>query len=193
MLTASWTKTIRDADKVALIDGIEYRDDGVLDDFVLQRRDAERSLSTIGLRDVGSSHRLCSVAAAVYRGMQRAQPAIQPLQILLPHHAVDTGCRATLERVEAFPKPLHSDVMQKRCEACSLILPCCFAHTLQVRRRGNPALGPDRGSPHRVPLGRRPSLHSLRRLRGVRLLLRYYAAVRLPTPTPIRLIASSLP
>jgi hypothetical protein len=34
MLTAPWTKTIRDTDKVALIDGIEYRDDGVLDDFV---------------------------------------------------------------------------------------------------------------------------------------------------------------
>jgi hypothetical protein len=27
MLTAPWTKTIRDADKVALINGIEYRDD----------------------------------------------------------------------------------------------------------------------------------------------------------------------
>lgn len=85
MLTAPWAKTIRDADKVALIDRIEYRDDGVLDDFVLQRRDAERSLSTISLRDVGSSHRLCSVAAAVYRSMQRAQPAIELLQIHLPH------------------------------------------------------------------------------------------------------------
>jgi len=71
MLTAPWTKTIRDADKVALIDGIEHRDDGVLDDFVFQRGNAERPLGSIGLRDVGSSHRVCSVAAAVYRGMQR--------------------------------------------------------------------------------------------------------------------------
>jgi hypothetical protein len=36
MLIAPWTKTIRDADKVALIDGIEHSDDGVLNDFVFQ-------------------------------------------------------------------------------------------------------------------------------------------------------------
>jgi len=113
--------------------------------------------------------------------------------MLLPHDAIDPGRCVAFERVEALPKPLHSNVVQKRCEACLLIPPRCFAHTLQIRRRGNPALSPDRGSPHRVPLGRRPSLHSLRRLRGVRLLLRYYAVVRLPTPVPIRLIARSLP
>jgi len=44
MLTAPWTKTIREADEIALINGIEYRDDSVLEDFVLQRRDGQREL-----------------------------------------------------------------------------------------------------------------------------------------------------
>src|SRR5215831_14746668 len=193
MLITPPPKAIGEADKVALVDGIEHGDQCVLNDFVLQRRNAQWSPRAIGLRDVGPSDRLCAVAAAVDRRVQRTQSGIQRPQILLPHHSIDPGRCVTLKRVEAFPEALRSEVMQKRCEARSLVPPRYLAHALQIRRRGCPALCPDRGSPQRVPLGRRPSFHSLRGLRPVRLLPKYYAVVRLPTSVPARLIASSIP
>src|SRR6516165_2028046 len=138
---------------------------------------------------------ILSSSAAMPRGrcVPHVQPAIQRLPILLPHHSIDAGRRIALERVEAFPDALRREVVQKRCEAHSLISLCYFAHALQTRRRGYPALCPDRGSPQRAPLGRRPSLHNLLSSRCVRLLLEYYAAVRLPTSVPARLIASGIP
>src|SRR5262249_50777303 len=121
------------------------------------------------------------------------QPAIQRLPILLPNHSIDAGRRIALERVEAFPEALRREVVQKRCEAHSLIPLCYSAHALQARRRGYPALCPDRGSPQRVPLGRLPPLHPLHSSRCVRLLPKYSAVVRLPPSIPARLIASSIP
>src|SRR5215468_8494592 len=130
MLITTPPKAIGEADKVALVDGIEHGDQCVLNDFVLQRRNAQWSPRAIGLRDVGPSDRLCAVAAAVDRRVQRTQSGIQRLPILLPYHAIDTGRRIALERVEAFPETLWREVVQKRCEARSLIPPCHFAHAL---------------------------------------------------------------
>src|SRR5215471_9003980 len=64
------------------------------------------------------------------------------------------------------------------------VLPCCFAHTLQPAWPAFPARCPARVRLLRVLLGLRPSLHNLRRrsLAFVRLLRRYYAAVRLLAP-----------
>ena len=54
MLPASWSKTVAESLKVLLPDLAEYFPYRVLDDFVLQRRDPQWPLSTIGLRDPGS-------------------------------------------------------------------------------------------------------------------------------------------
>src|SRR6516165_6171817 len=66
--------------------------------------------------------------------------------------------------------------------------PCCLAlrgsHTIQSDQRIQPALRPGCGRLHRVPLGRSPSLHHVRRCLVhtlVRRFLRHYAIVRLPT------------
>src|ERR1700730_15126576 len=63
------------------------------------------------------------------------------------------------------------------------VLSCCFAHTLQPAWPALPAWCPAQVRLPRVLLGLRPSLHSLRQrfIAFVRLLRRYYAAVRLPT------------
>ncbi len=70
-----------------------------------------------------------------------------------------------------------------------------FAHAPQPVRRASPALCPVRGRLRGIPLGRSPSLHSLRQRRAafVRLLLRYYATVRLPTAVHVGHMASGLP
>jgi hypothetical protein len=66
-----------------------------------------------------------------------------------------------------------------------------FPHTFQPAVPASPALCPAQVRLFRVLLGRRPSLHNLRRRSPalVRLLRRYYAAVRLPAAVHDGLIA----
>jgi hypothetical protein len=54
MGTAARTKTIREALEVDLIYLIEDRHHGLLDDLVLQRRDAQWALPPVGLRYIDS-------------------------------------------------------------------------------------------------------------------------------------------
>ena len=53
MLAASWTKTIRKAEKIFLIDLIEDRNHGLLDCLVLHGREGQRELhlSTVSIWD----------------------------------------------------------------------------------------------------------------------------------------------
>src|SRR5947207_5108251 len=83
------------------------------------------------------------------------------------------------------------------CSSAVLQLPVllrCFAHTLQPAAPASPARCPVRVRLWRVLLGQRPSLHNLRRRLPafVRLLRRYYAAVRLPTAVHGGLMAHRL-
>jgi hypothetical protein len=72
-------------------------------------------------------------------------------------------------------------MVQQGRELLLAILSCGFAHTLQPAWPAFPARCPARVRLLRVLLSLRPSLHNLRRrlLAFVRLLCRYYAAVRL--------------
>ncbi len=55
---------------------------------------------------------------------------------------------------------IHGDVMQQGGEPYILTLLRRLAHGYQPVRRGNPALGPDRGRLTAVPLGRGPMTSS---------------------------------
>ena len=70
-----------------------------------------------------------------------------------------------------------------------------LTYPLERRSRAFPALSPARAALGRVPLGRPPSLHPLRRrLPGfVRELHRYYGAVRLPAFVHLRITSSDFP
>src|SRR5258708_31118708 len=72
--------------------------------------------------------------------------------------------------------------MEEGREPQLIILLRCFPHTFQPVCPAFPALRPALVRLSRVLLGQRPSLHNLRRRSPalVRLLRRYYAAVRLP-------------
>jgi hypothetical protein len=52
---ASRTETIRKASKVFLINRVEDGDHRLLNDFVFQRRDAQRTLPPVGFRYIHSS------------------------------------------------------------------------------------------------------------------------------------------
>src|SRR5260370_32936636 len=55
MRAATGTEPIRKAPEVDLVNLVEDRHHGLLDDLVLQRRDAQRALPSVSLRDKRSS------------------------------------------------------------------------------------------------------------------------------------------
>jgi len=92
-----------------------------------------------------------------------AGPILEATVVLFPRHAVDPGHRVAFEREEAFPKSVSSNVVQQGGEPCTPVPACCYSHTIQSVQRIEPALCPGCGRLNRVPLGRSPSLHRLRR------------------------------
>src|SRR5437667_2592065 len=79
------TESVREPEEVGLVDRVEHLDDGALDDLVLQRGNAERSIRPFRLRDVRSPHRLHSV-----------RPPLQPAGEVprLPSRVVPSSVRA---------------------------------------------------------------------------------------------------
>jgi hypothetical protein len=75
----------------------------LLNDLVLQGRDPQRPLSTIGFRDVHSSRRLRLVSAPVNLAVKILDAIFHPGFILPPSHAIHSGSGLTLQRVETFP------------------------------------------------------------------------------------------
>lgn len=65
MLAALWPETVREAQKVFLVDSVEHRHDCTLDNLVLQCGDAQRPLRPIRLGYVLAPARLCTVRAPV--------------------------------------------------------------------------------------------------------------------------------
>jgi hypothetical protein len=51
VLAASGPESVGKSEKILLVDRVQHLDDRALDDLVLQRRDPERSLLTVGLGD----------------------------------------------------------------------------------------------------------------------------------------------
>jgi len=65
MRATPWPESVGEAQEVHLVDGVEYLDDGPLNDLVLQRGDAERPRPPVRLRDVRPARWLSLVAPAV--------------------------------------------------------------------------------------------------------------------------------
>src|SRR5215471_12925337 len=114
--------------------------------------------------------------------MQVGQPSLQVSSIFFPRHSIHSRRRLFLQAVITRPKQVNANVVQQSRELQLPILPGYFPHTLQPLWPAFPALCPAQVRLPRVLLGLRPFLRNLRwRCAAfVRLLRRYYAAVRLP-------------
>jgi hypothetical protein len=55
MLIAPGSEPVGEAEKVRLIDGVQHRDHRLLDDLVLQRSDAQRTLPAVPFGDIDPS------------------------------------------------------------------------------------------------------------------------------------------
>src|SRR5467141_886159 len=183
VLASPWSEPVRKTEKVRFVDSIQHLDRRALDDFVFQRRDSERSLPPVGLRDKYPTHRLRSVRSSLQPFGKILEIHFQLLAVVsprLPVHARRSFLlQAEVDHAQCFQVV---DVVQERREPQLLILSCCLTYPLQRTGRVFPARCPGRVLLWQVPFGQPPSLHPLRyRLPGVvRGLLRYYRAVRLP-------------
>src|SRR5467141_3261859 len=183
MLATPWSEPVRKIEKVRFVDSIQHLDRRALDDFVFQRRDPERSLPPVGLRDKHSTHRLRSVRSSLQPFGKVLKIPLQFLAVVPPRLPVHALRRFLLHREVGHAQRFQVvDVVQKRCEPQLLILLCCLTHPLQLTGRVFPARCPGRVLLWQVPFGQPSSLHPLRhRLPGlVRGLPRFYRAVRLP-------------
>src|ERR1700674_5834824 len=181
VLAAPRSESIREAEKILLVDGLQNVHDCLLDDLVLQAQNAQWPLGAVRLRDVCPSGRAGPIAAPMHSLVQVLQFLFERFSIGLPCHAIDAGRSVTREREIAPLQEIGGDVMQQCREPYRLALSRRLAHGCQPVRRGIPAQCPGRGRLTAVPLGRGPSLHGLRRGNAliVRPLHRYYSLVRL--------------
>jgi hypothetical protein len=126
--------------------------------------------------------------------VQLGQPGLQVFSIGLPRHPIHSGRRLSLQAVVTSPQQVDAYVVQQSRELQLLIPLGSLAHTRQPTWPAFPARCPAQVRLLRVLLGLRPSLHNLRWrwLAFVRLLRRYYAAVRLPAAVHGGLLAHRL-
>src|ERR1700691_810206 len=131
MLAAPRAKTIRESEKVFLVNLVEDSDRGLLDDLIFQCRDSQWALPSIAFRYVDSSRRLCSVGSAMNSVMKISQSIFQPVFILVPSNPVHSGCGLPLEGVKAFPQQIDCQMVEQGGELHFLFVPCCFPHVRQ--------------------------------------------------------------
>jgi hypothetical protein len=84
-----------------------------LDNLVFQCRNAEGSLTTIGLGDVHAAHRLRPVPSAVYAIAQVLQLLRQTLFVGCDRFPVDSRCRASLQPTERSSERLDITMQQR--------------------------------------------------------------------------------
>jgi len=73
----------------------------MLDDLVFQRRDPQRTLSTIGFFNVNSFGWLCPEGSAVNATMEIRDAILQVAIVFVPCHLVDADSRFLLELIKA--------------------------------------------------------------------------------------------
>ena len=153
-------ETVREAQEVGLVDGVEHLDDGPLDDLVLQRGNAQRPLPPVRLRDVHSRERLRSVRSRV--SAARTSPGgwlRGPARSAATSRRRPPAPRLSSER-EGRPQAVESSTWcRSAVNRCLLVPSCRFTYPLQRTGRAVPALCPGRVLLARVSLGQAPSLH----------------------------------
>src|SRR6266436_3713270 len=196
MLASPWSEPVRKSKKVGFVDSVQHLDRRSLDDLVFQRRDSERSLPPVGLRDIHSTHRLRSVRSSLQPFGKVLEIPLQFFAVVPPRFPVHARRSFLLQSEVGHAQCFQVvDVVQERREPQLLILSCCLTYPLQLTGRVFPARSPGRVLLWQVPFGQTLSLHPLRvRLPGlVRGLLRYYWSVRLPRSVRHRRMSLDFP
>ena len=188
MRVPSWPEAVGEPKEVDLVDGAQHFGDHALDDLILERRHAERTLPAIGFWDVDTPDRLWPVAPGVDACAEGLKVGFQVLLIVRHRDPIDPRTRPSLLSSERSFKRREVNMMQQGGEPGLGGLVGRCVHPCEVSWQGDPALGPDLTPLARVPPGLAPSLGPSRFLRRRH---QYYEPVRLPTSA--RMSAPALP
>src|SRR5262245_29197662 len=104
MRTAIRPEPVGKALEVDLVYLIEDRHHSLLNDFILQCRDAQWTLPPISLRNVDSPRGLCPKRSTVHPVVQIEKPILQTGFILLPRHAIYSGRRILPSKRKSCPE-----------------------------------------------------------------------------------------
>src|SRR5579864_2347930 len=140
MRVASGPKPVRKASKVHLVNLVENGHHSLLNNLVLQRRNAQRTLPPVGLRYVDSPRGLCLIRSTVNPTVQIREPILQSGLILLPSNAIDSRRSLSLQCEEAVPKQTNAQMVEQSGEPFLPPCLCCFSHTAQSLGHSFPAL-----------------------------------------------------
>ena len=136
-------EAVAEPEEVDFIDGAQHLGDRALDDLVLQRRHAERSLPAIGFGDVDAPHRLRPVAPGVDARAEVLEVALQVLLVHRHRHPVDSRTCLPLLAPERSFERRDVDMMQQGGEPGLDGRAGRRVHPREVGRQGDPALCPD--------------------------------------------------
>ena len=163
MLASPRAESVREAEKVRLVDLVEHFYGGTLDYLVFQRRYPERPHPTVRLRNEDSSYGLCSVRSAFQACGEILEVLFQLLSVFPPRLPVHSRCSIPLEAEVGPPERVQVvHVVHERREPYLLVPPCDFAYPLQRARHADPVLCPGHVLLRQIPFGQPPSLHPLR-------------------------------
>jgi hypothetical protein len=97
MRTAPRPESVRESEKVDLVDRVQDRDDRALDQLVLERGNAERPQPPVGLRDERSPNRLRPVRPSLEPSREILKIPFQALAVVPPRLAVNPRRRVSLQ------------------------------------------------------------------------------------------------
>src|ERR1700688_865619 len=140
MRATTGTKPVREAFEVDLIYLVEDRHHSLLNYFVLQRCDAQRTLPPVSFRNKDSPRRFCPIRSTVHPAVQIDESILKPGFIFLPRYAVDSGRSLTLKRVEAVSEQINVKMVEQSSEPFLLSFLCYLPHTVQPLRHALPTL-----------------------------------------------------
>src|SRR6516225_10030108 len=154
-------ESVRKAFEVDLVNLVEDRHHSLLNDLVLECRDAQRALPPISLRDIDSSRRSCPIRSTVHPVVKIGEPTLQPGFILLPRHTIYSGRGLPLQSVKAVPEQIQGHMVKQSGEPFLLPYRCYLSHTIQppgtcVFRSVSEACVIERCSPLSAPFPPRP-------------------------------------
>ena len=132
MLGTPRPEPVGEAPEVRLVDRVQHLRDGALENLVLQRRDAERPLPPVRLRDVNAPRRDRPVSPLLRPLVQGEQADGRTALVVPPSHPVHAGSRVLLQGPERPFQQLRRDMVQQRGEPRILVLPRDLAHTAQL-------------------------------------------------------------
>jgi hypothetical protein len=85
-------EAVRKPEEFLFVDGFEEHPRRLLDDLVLERRDAERTCSPIAFRDVHTPHRQRMIAATLNAALEIEQSGFEVVAVTAPCLPIDSRC-----------------------------------------------------------------------------------------------------